>query len=114
MSSPGSAATATCEDVEKPIQLPSRFAQGLNVPQGYASAFRSLRPCWLTFLNILFGRDYDLRRHRPTTRASRASRASIAVVTCHDDTMLEIGQPGRRHIADMANRFVGQGIVDQI
>jgi hypothetical protein len=25
----------------------------LNVPQGYASAFRSLRPGWMAFLNIL-------------------------------------------------------------
>jgi hypothetical protein len=41
------------QDVEKSLQLCSRVAQGLNVPQGYASAFRSLRPRWMAFLNIL-------------------------------------------------------------
>jgi hypothetical protein len=39
--------------VEKGPQLYSHVAQGLNVPQGYASALRSLRPRWMAFLNIL-------------------------------------------------------------
>jgi hypothetical protein len=39
--------------VEKGPQLYSHVAQGLNVPQGYASAFRSLRPRWMAFWNIL-------------------------------------------------------------
>lgn len=33
--------------------LCSCVAQHLNVPEGYASAFRSLRPRWMAFLNIL-------------------------------------------------------------
>jgi hypothetical protein len=41
------------QDVEKRPQLCSRVAQSLNVPQGYASASRSLRPRWMAFLNIL-------------------------------------------------------------
>jgi hypothetical protein len=40
-------------DVEKGPQLRSRVAQGFDVPQGYASAFLSLRPRWMAFLNIL-------------------------------------------------------------
>jgi hypothetical protein len=40
------------QDVEKGPQLCSRIPQSLDVPQGYASAFRSLRPRWMTFLNI--------------------------------------------------------------
>src|SRR5207253_10973245 len=31
----------------------SRFTKRLNVPQGYASPLRSLRPCWTAFLSIL-------------------------------------------------------------
>ena len=31
----------------------SRIVQTLNVPQGYASALHSLRPCWTAFLSIL-------------------------------------------------------------
>jgi hypothetical protein len=31
----------------------SRIVQTLNVPQGYASALHSLRPCWTAFLTIL-------------------------------------------------------------
>ena len=42
-------------DVEKGPRLCSRIAQNLNVPQGYASASRSLRPRWMAFLNILQG-----------------------------------------------------------
>ena len=38
------------ENVVKPLQLRSRIAQILNVPQkAYASGFRSLRPCWMGF-----------------------------------------------------------------
>jgi len=35
---------AYIQDVEKILELCSPVAQRLNVPQGYASAFRSLRP----------------------------------------------------------------------
>jgi molybdopterin synthase sulfur carrier subunit len=41
------------QDVETGHQLRSRVAQGLNVPQGYASRLRSLRPRWTASLNIL-------------------------------------------------------------
>jgi len=41
------------QDVENRPQLCSRVAQRLNVPQGYASTFRSLRPRWMAVLNIL-------------------------------------------------------------
>jgi hypothetical protein len=41
------------QDVEKDRQRRSRIAQGFNVPTAYASAFRSLRPCWTAFLTIL-------------------------------------------------------------
>jgi hypothetical protein len=37
-------------------QLRSRIAQSLDVPaKTYASAFRSLRPCWTAILNNLRG-----------------------------------------------------------
>jgi hypothetical protein len=59
--------SSTEQDVEKGYQLCSRVAQRLNVPQGYASEFHSLRrdrerhvlACWgwagemMAFLNIL-------------------------------------------------------------
>ena len=41
------------QDAEKVRQLCSRIAQRLNVPQGYASPPRSLRPRWTAFLSIL-------------------------------------------------------------
>jgi hypothetical protein len=40
-------------NVAKALQRRSRIAQGLNVPHAYASAFRSLRPCWTSFFAIL-------------------------------------------------------------
>jgi hypothetical protein len=46
-------ALVVVQDVEKGRQLCSHFTQGLNVPQGYASPFPSLRPRWTAFLNIL-------------------------------------------------------------
>src|SRR5213594_730199 len=52
------------QDVEKGPQLRSRSAQSLNVLGTRCSArcnvftaSRSLRPCWVTFLNILNGLD---------------------------------------------------------
>ena len=39
-------------------QRRSRVIQILNVPQGYASDFHSLRPCWANVLSIL--REYIL------------------------------------------------------
>ncbi len=41
------------QDAEKARQLRSRVAQTLNVPSGYDSALRLLRPCWTAFLSIL-------------------------------------------------------------
>jgi hypothetical protein len=46
--------------LQKPLQRRSRIAQGLNVATRYASAFRSLRPCWIGFFTIL-----SVRRHFP-------------------------------------------------
>ena len=44
----------------------SRVIQSLNVPQGYASALHSLRPCWTAFLNSLQGASSDCHLvHRP-------------------------------------------------
>ncbi len=44
---------AIWQDAEKVRQQRSRVVQTLNVPQGYASALHSLRPCWTAFLSIL-------------------------------------------------------------
>ena len=42
------------QDAEKGLPLRSRIVQTLNVPQGYASALHSLRPCRRIFLSILW------------------------------------------------------------
>ena len=39
--------------LKKSRQLCSRIAQRLNVPQGYVSPLRSLRPRWTAILSIL-------------------------------------------------------------
>ena len=49
------------QDAEQVRQLCSRVAQRLDVPQGYASPPRSLRPRWTAFLSIL-------QAHQPSSR----------------------------------------------
>jgi hypothetical protein len=41
------------QDAENVRQRRSRIVQTLNVPYGYASGLRSLRPCWTIVLSIL-------------------------------------------------------------
>ncbi len=67
--------------VKKGPQLCSGVAQRLNVPQGYASAFRSLRPRWMAFLNI---------RHT-SCRSATDPNATVGMVL---ETFLEIASVG--------------------
>ena len=52
--------------LKKTIQRRSRIVQTLNVPQGYASALHSLRPCWMVFLSILRRRFVFEQGERPS------------------------------------------------
>jgi hypothetical protein len=66
------------KDAETGLQLRSHIVQTLHVPQGYASALHSLRPCWTACLSILLGKEL-----KNAARDIRDERDEVGIQSVH-------------------------------